>query len=181
MAASSTRTNKKVSDVTELVADRTLPQLKLESFLPYRLSVLSSVVSRVLASIGARHGLQMTEWIVLMAIGERGHATAKELGARNHMHKTKVSRAVAVLLNRGLMSRQPNQSDRRVVFLQLTPAGKALYEQTASLAVELTARIESAMSPVERDALDRCLAKLAAKSRTLIVDPFQFGGRGNSG
>ena len=68
--------------MTELVADGTVPSLKLEEFLPYRLAVLSSVVSRVVAQVYARHGLKLGEWLVLMTLGEVRQMTAKALGAK---------------------------------------------------------------------------------------------------
>src|SRR5690242_10669964 len=98
------------SNVTEL-ADGTSLSLKLEEFLPYRLAVLSSLVSRVVAQVYARHDLKLGEWLVLMTLGEFGPMTAKAIGTRNRMHKTKVSRAVATLLERDLIGRSPNRID----------------------------------------------------------------------
>ena len=85
------------------------------------------MVSRVVAQVYARHGLNLGEWLVLMTLGEFGPMTAKAIGARNRMHKTKVSRAVAVLLERGLIGRAPNAVDLRQSFLSLTPLGKRFY------------------------------------------------------
>src|SRR5262249_50399944 len=86
-----------------LVATETNPLLQLESFLPYRLAVLASIVSRGLAGIHERHDLGAVEWIVLMTLGEGGPMTATALGARNRMHKTRVSRAVTSLMRRELI------------------------------------------------------------------------------
>ena len=83
-------TRKNGSNVAKLVADGTVPSLRLEEFLPHRLAVLSSVVSLVVAQVYARHGLKLGEWLVLMTLGEFGPMTAKAIGARNRMHKTKV-------------------------------------------------------------------------------------------
>ena len=74
------------------------PALKLESFLPYRLNVVSSLTSQALSSVYAtRYRIGVPEWRVLVTLGEYGVMTAKAVGAHSHMHKTKVSRAVAVL------------------------------------------------------------------------------------
>ena len=161
--------------MVELVADGTVPSLKLEEFLPHRLAVLSSVVSRVVAHVYAQHNLNLSEWNVLMTLGEFGPMTAKAIGARNRMHKTKVSRAVAALLARNLIGRTPNPVDFRQSFLALTPLGKGLYEEYAPLAADVGRRLEDAIPEEDRAALERCLLKLAKRSEQLMAGPSANG------
>ena len=71
------------------------PLLRLEEFLPHRLNVLSSLVSQALTRVYGRYGIGIPEWRVLVTLGENGVLTGKVVGAQTHMHKTKVSRAVA--------------------------------------------------------------------------------------
>src|SRR5271170_1059848 len=79
--------------------------LKLEQFLPYQLNVVSSLVSQALSRIYARrYRIGIPEWRVLVTLGQYGVMTGKGIGAHSHMHKTKVSRAVAVLEKRKLLS-----------------------------------------------------------------------------
>src|ERR1700752_3846661 len=97
--------------------------LKLEEFLPYRLHVLASDVSQALSRIYAeRYGLDVPEWRVLVTLGQFGVMTGKAVGYHSHMHKTKVSRAVAELDRRKLIARRANREDMRETFLSLTPA-----------------------------------------------------------
>ena len=98
--------------------------LKLEQFLPYRLNVVASLVSQALSRIYAdRYGIGVPEWRVLVTLGQFGMMTGKAIGAHSHMHKTKVSRAVAQLEKRKLVMRRANRADLREAFLALTPAG----------------------------------------------------------
>ncbi len=70
--------------------------LKLEEFLPYRLNVVATLVSQALSKIYVeRHAIGIPEWRVLVTLGQYGVMTGKAIGAHSHMHKTKVSRAVA--------------------------------------------------------------------------------------
>src|SRR5438105_1392237 len=79
--------------------------LKLEEFLPYRLNVVASLVSQALSRIYAeRYGIGVPEWRVLVTLGQFGMMTGKSIGAHSHMHKTKVSRAVALLEKRKLLT-----------------------------------------------------------------------------
>src|SRR5215475_11617176 len=73
------------------------PLLKLEEFLPHRLNVLSSLVSQALTRVYGRHGIGIPESRVLVTLGQNGVMTGKAVGSQTHMHKTKVSRAVAQL------------------------------------------------------------------------------------
>src|SRR5947209_11505544 len=107
------------------------PLLKLEDFLPHRLNVLSSLVSEALTRVYGRYHIGIPEWRVLVMLGENEVMTAKAIGARTHMHKTKVSRAVAQLEARKLLMRRANRPDLREAFLALTPAGRLVYEELA--------------------------------------------------
>src|SRR5258708_12014057 len=82
--------------------------LKLEQFLPYRLNVVASLVSQALSRIYAdRYSIGVPEWRVLVTLGQFGMMTGKAIGAHSHMHKTKVSRAVAHLENPNLCPHRP--------------------------------------------------------------------------
>src|SRR5690242_13348329 len=106
--------------------------LKLEQFLPYRLNVVASLVSQALSRIYAeRYGIGVPEWRVLVTLGQYGMMTGKAIGAHSHMHKTKVSRAVALLEKRRLVTRRANRADLRESLLTLAPAGRAMYEDLA--------------------------------------------------
>ena len=116
--------------------------LKLEEFLPYRLNVVASLVSQALSRIYAeRYGIGVPEWRVLVTLGQYGMMTGKAIGAHSHMHKTKVSRAVALLEKRKLVARRANRADLRESFLALTPAGRAMYEDLAPIALEFAQRL----------------------------------------
>ena len=56
----------------------------------------------------------------LVTLGQFGVMTGKAIGAHTHMHKTKVSRAVALLEKRKLVVRRANRADMRESFLSLT-------------------------------------------------------------
>src|SRR5437764_4397943 len=90
----------------------TLP-LRLEDFLPHRLNVLSSLVSQALTRVYGRYGIGIPEWRVLVSLGQFGVMTGKAIGARTHMHNTKVSRSEAHLEEHNLVSRRPNPADLR--------------------------------------------------------------------
>ena len=145
--------------------------LKLEQFLPYRLNVVASLVSQALSRIYAdRYGIGVPEWRVLVTLGQFGMMTGKAIGAHSHMHKTKVSRAVAQLEERKLITRKANRADLREAFLSLTPAGRAVYDELAPRALEFTEKLSSVVSTADRDVFDRAVAQLTERSAKLIAD-----------
>ena len=74
------------------------------------------------------------EWRVLASLGQFGRATASDIVAHSSQHKTKVSRAVAALEQRGWLVRETDEADRRSEHLTLTKAGIRAYGELAPLA-----------------------------------------------
>jgi DNA-binding MarR family transcriptional regulator len=144
--------------------------LKLDEFLPYRLNVCSSLVTQALSRIYAeRYRMGVPEWRVLVTLGELGPMTAKAIGLHSHMHKTKVSRAVALLERRKLVSRRVNRADLREAFLSLTTAGRDIYDELAPAALAFVRQLMETVDAADRAALDRALTKLIERSAQLTV------------
>ena len=148
-------------------------RLQLGDFLPHRLNVLSSLVSQALTQVYGQYGIGIPEWRVLVSLGQFGVMTGKAIGARTHMHKTKVSRAVAELERRRFLTRRTNRADLREAFLSLTLAGRAVYDELAPRALEFTQKLSEVVAPADRAAFDRAVAALTERSATL-VDEIEF-------
>jgi DNA-binding MarR family transcriptional regulator len=145
--------------------------LRLEEFLPYRLNVVASLASQALSRIySERYGIGVPEWRVLVTLGQYGVMTGKQIGAHSHMHKTKVSRAVAHLESRKLVARKANRVDKREAFLSLTSAGRAIYEDLAPCALEFAKRLAEVIEPGDRAAFDRALDRLTERSAVLVAE-----------
>jgi DNA-binding MarR family transcriptional regulator len=145
--------------------------LKLEDFLPYRLNVVASLTSQALSRIYAeRYGIGVPEWRVLVTLGQYGLMTGKAIGEHSHMHKTKVSRAVAVLEKRKLLTRKTNRADLRESLLSLTPAGAAVYQDLAPIALDFARKLSEAIEPADRGAFERAVNRLTERSATLSAE-----------
>jgi DNA-binding MarR family transcriptional regulator len=146
------------------------PLLRLEEFLPHRLNVLSSLVSQALTRVYGSYGIGIPEWRVLVTLGENGVLTGKVVGAQTHMHKTKVSRAVAQLEERKFLTRRANRADLRESFLSLTPAGRAVYEELAPSALAFMDRLAEVVAIADRPAFDRAVKQLTKRSAELVAE-----------
>ncbi len=136
------------------------PEFDLETFLPYRLARASDVVSSgFAASYRTRHGMTRPEWRTLALVGAIGEITATEIARRSSMHKTKVSRAVQSLEDRGWLRRSADPLDRRVEHLVLTEAGDAVYLEMTEVARTYESELRARIGP---DAIKALLAALDA-------------------
>lgn len=142
--------------------------LALERFLPYRLSILSQLVS---GSVHDRYfepsGLTIPQWRVMAVLGRFAPLSASEVCDRTLMDKVTVSRAVSALLDRHLVERTAHGSDRRKSALHLTASGRDLFGEIATLALGYEARLLAGLTPDERHTLDTLLDKLLDHARSL--------------
>lgn len=135
----------------------------LQLFLPYLLNQAAEAASLAFQrDYKAHYGMLRTEWRVLAHLGQYGPMTARAICDRSHLHKTKVSRAVAALAARRFLERATQDSDRRTELLRLTPAGQAAYADLGQVALAAEARLRDRIPPEDWAVLKRCLALLAA-------------------
>jgi DNA-binding MarR family transcriptional regulator len=151
--------------------------LKLEQFLPYQLNVVANLVSQALSRVYARrYRIGVPEWRVLVTLGQFGVMTGKAIGTHTHMHKTKVSRAVALLEKRKLLVRRTNRADMRESFVSLTGTGRAIYEELAPHALDFARRLTDILSPSDREAFNRALRQITDRSAQLVAETIKQDG-----
>jgi DNA-binding MarR family transcriptional regulator len=155
--------------MTVKTAGSALLRLDLERFLPYRLNVVAEAVSQALSRLyRQRYGIGVPEWRVLATLGQYRGMTAKQIGAHSRMHKTKVSRAVAGLEERGFLSREANPADMREVFLALTPEGDRIYRDLVPEVMNFAAALTADLTSQERQLFDNLLLRIEATARNLV-------------
>src|SRR5262249_33527722 len=105
----------------EIAARASTPTLLLTNYTPFRLNRLATGISEHLAQLyKQRFGLEVAEWRVIATVGPAWTCTAQHIADSTRMHKTRVSRAIAHLVQRGLVERTCNADDRREMELRLT-------------------------------------------------------------
>jgi DNA-binding MarR family transcriptional regulator len=147
---------------------RDTDRLHLDRFVPYRLSVLSNLVSMSIASAYEREfGLSIPEWRVLAVLARYPDLSAVEVAERTAMDKVAVSRAVSGLLASGRLLRSYHKGDRRRSVLRLSAAGRSVYTRVAPLALRYEKNLLSALGAADRRTLDRLIAQLLERARAL--------------
>ncbi len=134
----------------------------LENFLPFLLNQAAEESSLAFQRVyKSRYGLLRTDWRVLFHLGIYGRMTAKEIGQRSKIHKTKISRAVQRLAERRFLTRTRDERDRRSEHLELTPAGQAVYADLRGIAEEYDAKLSAQFTRGENALLRVMLRRLA--------------------
>ena len=143
-------------------------ELRLERFLPYRLSVLSNRVSQDIANLySKRFGIGITEWRVMAVLGHEHNLSANQVAERTAMDKVAVSRALAKLIENKLLLRQTHGEDRRRSELKLSAKGYKIFDQIVPLALAYEQQILSALPAQEQNQLLAILDKLEAAELAL--------------
>jgi DNA-binding MarR family transcriptional regulator len=135
----------------------------LETFLPFQLVVAAERVSRKVHRLfQARFGITIPEWRVLAHLGQVDAVSVREIHARVDMDKSKVSRAAARLEAQGYVTKKVHPTDRRLVELTLTDAGRAMLDQLLEAAREVEAQITAEIGEGVED-FQTALLRLIAK------------------
>ncbi|WFP66007.1 MarR family transcriptional regulator [Mesorhizobium sp. WSM4904] len=129
-----------------------------------RLNEASSLIARDrLAPLFARFGLQSGEFDVLATLRRSGapHAlTPTELYEATMVTSGAMTARLDRLEKAGLIQRAPHPSDRRGIVVQLTGKGLALVDEALTAHVANEHEILAGLTPEDREALARLLAKL---------------------
>ncbi len=153
---------------TARVSNKPSDKLHLDRFVPYRLSVLSNIVSMSIAHAYEREfGLTIPEWRVLAVLARYPNLSAIEVAERTAMDKVAVSRAVQSLLAARRLVRSYDKGDRRRSMLRLSSSGRAVYTRVAPLALGYERKLLNALSASDRRALDRLIGRLMERARLL--------------
>ncbi len=136
-------------------------EFDLERLFSYRLAVLSNRINLAISrDYHRRFGLAITEWRVMSMLGRKAGMSAGEVAAHTALDKVAVSRAVAHLLERGLIQREIHDDDRRRSVLGLTEAGVKVHDEVAPLVMDYHKRLFASFSQEDRDTLEKLIDKL---------------------
>ena len=106
------------------------------------------------------HDLSMWGYIVLMALVEQPVRTQAALAQAIKADKSRIIGVLDELQERGLIDRQPDEADRRVHLLSLTPAGDRLRRSVEAGIRRREEQVLALLPPADREAFLRSLKAL---------------------
>lgn len=139
-------------------------KINLDTFLPYQLTNIATLVSNDFAKVYKREfGLSIPQWRILANLAQYGQSTAKQLCTQADMDKSTVSRAVKALITKGFICSKVNEQDKRAAFLMLSDEGEALYKKITPQALQWERELLSCLSDDEQRQLIAIFDKLKNK------------------
>ena len=135
----------------------------LDEFLPYRLSVAASQISRRFAARYAKEaGLTIPEWRVLAHLSRCGAVSVRDIHSCVNLEKPRVSRAVARLETQGLVSKAPVDLDGRLVAISLTDRGREVLDDIVPIAKSLDQTLRDSVDARELAVFCRVMERMHA-------------------
>jgi len=149
-------------------------KIDLATFLPYQLTNVATRVSNDFAEVyQTKYGLNIPQWRILANLAQYGQSNAKDLCTQANMDKSTVSRAVKVLIDKGLVKSELNAQDKRAALLVLSKVGQSLYEQIAPDALNWEKQLLSTLTNEEYEVLVGIFEKLNNCPVLKYVDGFK--------
>lgn len=144
---------------------------ELESFLPYRLSVLSNTISQGIAvTYEQPFNLSIHEWRVIAILGRYPGCTATDVIGYTAMDKVAVSRTVKRLIDKQLIHRKEHHNDRRCMILNLTQEGEHIYQQVIPAALSYEQALLNQLDQHEQQTLNQLLGKMQKIATQLLSE-----------
>ena len=158
-----------ISVPTLLLGKRCMSSLKstnlvLENFLPYVMNRMAENISAQLSVIYRDHyKLTVPQWRVIANLGQHQILLAQDIVKFTDMEKTKISRAVNTLVDRGLVVGEQAEGDNRAKNLRLTAQGIDLYQAIVPDVQAWEKDLLSCLSKAQQKDLFASLVKLKQK------------------
>lgn len=132
---------------------------------------LRAVIGQLVRSARQVDQLPAAEAAALGVLDRDGPHTTAQLASQRRVRHQSMAKIMHRLTETGLVAKVPHDTDRRMVLLRITAAGReALNAERAHRADWLAAAITAELTETQRRQLDRCvplLVKLAEAGRLL--------------
>jgi len=141
----------------------------IEEMVSHRVITLANLLRRS-ASLRYRRmfGLALIEWRIIGMLGAARPVSLNELARRVGLSKSQMSRGVAGLVARRLVSRATNSRDNREIALALSAEGRAIYAALNKAALERNRALVAGMGEGDLARLSALLDALTERARALL-------------
>jgi len=137
------------------------PHLKLDRYLPYLINRLgSALVARFSREALVGQRLSIAMWRVLAVLSNNGGQRQVDLAGMTSIDPSTLSRLVARLVRRGLVTRKRSLTSNREVVVQLTQKGRAIVGRLIPIARRLEREAASGLPARELAVLRRALRRM---------------------
>lgn len=133
-----------------------------------RLEEMSGLVFRHIQNrLEEEGGISPSQFYLLRLLQRRGVLTVSDLAARLGMTAAGATGLVDRLVKSGLVTRRRDEQDRRVVWVELSPAGAERLQETRLLRRKVISEILAPLSPAELEQMVQLYQKITADLTTI--------------
>lgn len=101
----------------------------------------------------AEEGITEQQWRVLRVLSENGSMDATEVSERACLLLPSLTRIVRAMTEKGLLTRDQDQDDRRRQNLTITPAGQDIIDRNFKVAAEIMDGFRDRLGEAQHEAL----------------------------
>jgi DNA-binding MarR family transcriptional regulator len=162
-SARASRSIRRRWDVRSSAADRASAAdrvFAIEESLGYLINRAARAMAYALGQRLRDHGVQIGQWAVLMFLWAEDGRTQAELSRVVAIEPATMVRTLDRMARDGLVRREPDRRDRRLIRIRLTPQGAALRDVLVPEAVAVNAQVARGMSAREQMLLRELLRRL---------------------
>lgn len=141
------------------------PVSDLTAHLGFWLRIVSNHVSHAFAGKLAAKGVTVAEWVTMRALYGMDPMPPSQLAEEMGMTRGAITKLADRLIGKSLIVRKPSRDDGRSQTLALTPLGKRLVPELATLADRNDAEFFGHFSGAERETLERLLKRMVEQCR----------------
>lgn len=137
------------------------PHLQLDRYLPYLINRLgSALVARFSREALVGQRLSIAMWRVLAVLSNNGEQRQVDLAGMTSIDPSTLSRLVARLVRRGLVTRKRSRRSSREVVVQLTPNGRAIVGRLIPVARRLERAAGAGLPAEDLEVTRRALRRM---------------------
>jgi DNA-binding MarR family transcriptional regulator len=156
-STSTTRLRRKPS--AERAADG--PLLDLDRYVPAFVTFIANKLSNSATAVYQRNfGINVTEWRIMTQLALEPGIPASRICQVIGFNKGPISRTLAVMQKRGLVTIRTDPNDGRTHSISLTAKGRGIHDKVIVVALEREKRLLSCLKADEREMLIELLRRL---------------------
>ena len=141
-----------------------------QDLLNYRLSrLLAASGAMVVRLCEGRYGITRREWRLIAVLAEEGAMSPSQLAERTHLERGRVSALITQLTAKKLLQRGAVPGDARRAELNLTDAGRAVYQDLLPLSAAFQREVLGALSAEEQAAFEAMLRKITEAAERIAA------------
>jgi DNA-binding MarR family transcriptional regulator len=130
--------------------------------------LVASLRTRIFKAVDiemSKLGFTAAQWTILRVLAAGEPPTAADLCRQLNYDTGSMTRMLSRLERKGVITREPSESDRRVVRLRLTPAGRKLHPKLRDVVIRVLNHLTHGMSSEEVRALNEQLKRMRSNLR----------------